>query len=552
VHCNLFDKIFFRNNFLYLHFFFNNMLTRNNTISEKIFIDGEHLTIEDVVSVARFKKPVELSEEARKNIHRSRTVVENIVKSGEKVYGITTGVGAFKHVLLSPQQIKEFQVNLVKSHSAGVGNSLPEEIVRAAMLLRANSLAKGYSGVRVEVIEALCQMLNQGVHPLIPEKGSVGASGDLAPLAHMALVLIGEGEAYYEGKRMSGRDAMRSACIEPITLEAKEGLALINGTAVMTAVGALTLYDAENLLKCADIAAAMTLEALCGIEAAFNERIQNVRPHLGQAKCAENIRRLTRNSEILSCKKCRDSQHERVQDAYSLRCVPQVHGAAKDALDYVRKILETEINSSSDNPLVFTDPPEVLSGGNFHGQPIAIAMDLLGIALATVGNISERRIARIVDANLNEGLPAFLVPKGKEGLCSGYMIAQYTAAALVSENKVLAHPSSVDSIPTSANQEDHVSMGTTAARKAREILENVEYIVAIEILLASQGMYFRMEECKCQGGEGTREAYEFLRGHGIRPLEEDKILYEDIEKVRRLIHTGEIVRAVENKIGKLN
>ncbi|MCC6005014.1 MAG: histidine ammonia-lyase [Thermofilum sp.] len=515
-------------------------------------IDGEHLTIEDIVSVARNKCSVKLSEKAKKNVQKSREVVDTFSREGRKIYGVTTGVGAFKDVFLSPQQIEEFQANLVKSHSSGVGNPLPEEIVRAAMLLRANSLAKGYSGVRVEVIETLCEMINKGVHPVVPEKGSVGASGDLAPLAHITLVMTGEGEAFYRGERMSGGDAMRKAGIKPIALSAKEGLALINGTAVTTAIGVLALYDAENVLKCADIAAAMTLEALCGIEKAFDEKIHKLRPYPGQAKCAENIRRLIKNSGILSCEKCRDSQYKRVQDAYSLRCVPQVHGAARDAVDYVRKILEIEINSVTDNPLVFTDPPEVLSGGNFHGQPIAIAMDLLGIALATVGNISERRIARILDPHLNEGLPAFLVPKEKGGLCSGYMLAQYTAAALVSENKVLAHPASVDSIPTSANQEDHVSMSTLAARKAREIIKNVECIIAIELLCAAQGMYFRIKEYGVHAGEGTQAAYDCLREHGIHPLEEDRKIYEDIEKVCKLVHTGELVKAVENKVGKLN
>jgi len=510
---------------------------------KKIIIDGENLTIEDVVSVARHGNLVELSKNAIEKIKKSRKVVENFVSQEKTVYGVTTGFGEFKNVFISKEQTRELQENLIRSHSVGVGNPLPEEIVRATMLLRANSLAKGYSGVRVEIIETLCQMLNKKVHPVIPEKGSVGASGDLAPLSHMALVLMGEGEVFYNGKRMKGKEALKLAGIKPVTLSSKEGLALNNGTAVMTAIAVLTLYDAENVLKCADIAAAMTLEALLGIDKAFDERIHKLRPHLGQIKCAENIRKLIKNSEILS-----HNNHKKVQDAYSLRCIPQVHGASRDAINYVRKVLEIEINSVTDNPLIFTNPPEALSGGNFHGQPIAIAMDLLGIALAEIADISERRIARILDPHLNEGLPAFLIPKNKGGLNSGYMIAQYTAAALVSENKVLSHPASVDSIPTSANQEDHVSMGTIAARKAREILKNAENVIAIEILCAAQGMDFRLP---LKGGQGTRIAHEYIRKH-IPHLNKDRILYPEINKVRELIHNGDLVKRVEEKIGKLN
>jgi len=510
---------------------------------KNIIIDGENLTIEDVISVARYGSSVELSKDAIEKIKESRKVVEDFVSQEKTVYGVTTGFGEFKNVFISKDQTRELQENLIKSHSVGVGKPFSEEIVRTTMLLRANSLAKGYSGVRVEIIETLCQMLNKKVHPVIPEKGSVGASGDLAPLSHMTLVLMGEGEAFYNGKRMGGKEAMKLAGIEPITLSSKEGLALNNGTAVMTAIGALALYDAENILKCADISAAMTLEALFGIDKAFDERIHKLRPHSGQIKCAENIRKLIKNSEILSHK-----HHEKVQDAYSLRCIPQVHGASRDAINYVRKVLETEINSATDNPLIFTDPPEALSCGNFHGQPIAISMDLLGIALSEIANISERRIARILDPHLNEGLPAFLIPRDKGGLNNGYMMAQYTAAALVSENKVLAHPASVDSIPTSANQEDHVSMGTIAARKAREILKNVENVIAIEFLCASQGMDFRLPS---KGGQGARIAHEYIRKY-IPHLDKDRILYPEINQVRELIHNGDLLRKVEDKIGKLN
>jgi histidine ammonia-lyase len=512
-------------------------------MNERIcIIDGESLSIEDLVAVARGKIPIVLSEESKKKIINSRKIVERFVEEGKVVYGVTTGFGHFKNEVISKEQTEELQENLIRSHSVGVGCTLAEEIVRAAMLLRANSLAKGHSGVRLEVVETLCEMLNKKVHPVIPEKGSVGASGDLAPLSHMVLVLIGEGEAIFNGKRISGKEAMKSAAIEPIKLSYKEGLALNNGTAVMTAIGGLVVYDAENLLKCADIAAAMTLEALLGTEKAFDEKIHKLRPHSGQIKCAENIRRLIHNSEILEY----HPKVEKVQDAYTLRCIPQVHGAVRDAIEYAKKVVEIEINSVTDNPLIFTNPPEALSGGNFHGEPIAIAMDVVGIALSEIANISERRIARIVDPNLNKGLPAFLVHKG--GLNSGYMIAQYTAAALVSENKILAHPASVDSIPTSANQEDHVSMGTIAARKAKQILENAETVIAIEILCAAQGMDFRLP---LKGGEGTRIVHEYIRDH-VPHLLKDRILKPEVEKVQKMIHSGEIVKAVEEKIGKLN
>jgi histidine ammonia-lyase len=356
---------------------------------------------------------------------------------------------------------------------------------------------------------------------------------------------MGEGEAFYNGKRMSGKEAMKLAQIKPVVLSSKEGLALNNGTAIMTAISVLVLYDAENILKCADIAAAMTLEALQGVETAFDERIHNVRPHPGQIECAENIRKLIKDSKILAEF---HKHHKKVQDAYTLRCIPQVHGASRDAINYARRVIETEINSVTDNPLIFTESAEVLSGGNFHGQPIAIAMDLVGIALSEIANISERRIARLVDPNLNEGLPAFLIPKEKGGLNSGYMIAQYTAAALVSENKILAHPASVDSIPTSANQEDHVSMGTIAARKAKEILENVETVIAIEMLCAAQGMDFRLP---LKGGEGTKVAHEYIRKY-IPHLDEDRVLYHEVNKIRELVHNRSIVKIVEDKIDKLN
>ena len=510
---------------------------------KNIIINGESLTIQHIVSVARYGASVTISKKAIGKIKKSRMVVDDFVSKGRVVYGVTTGFGNFKNIVISGEQTRELQENLIRSHAVGVGKPLSEEVVRAAILLRLNSLVKGHSGVRIETIKALCEMLNRRVHPVIPEKGSVGASGDLAPLSHMILVLMGEGEAFYRGKRIKGKTAMRLAGIKPIKLSSKEGLALNNGTTVMTSIAVLTLYDTENVLRCADISAAMVMEALFGINKAFDNRIHKLRPHPGQIKCAENIRKLIKNSKLIN-----RNIREKVQDAYSFRCMPQVHGASKDAVAHIRRVLEIEINSATDNPLIFTNPKEALSCGNFHGQPVAISMDLLAIALSEIANIAERRIARIVDPSLNEGLPAFLIPKNKGGLNSGYMIAQYTAAALVSENKILAHPASVDSIPTSANQEDHVSMGTIAARKAREILENVENVIGIELLCAAQGMDFRLP---LKGGRGTEAAHKYIRKH-IPYLDNDRTLYPEINKARDLIHSGELVKIVEEMVGKLN
>ena len=498
-----------------------------------ILIDGENLSLEDVKSVACKGIGVSLSDYARQRVRESRRIVEEYVDRGEIVYGITTGFGKFSDVVISRDERRYLQKNLIMSHAAGVGAPLDEEIVRAIMLLRANALAKGYSGVREEILDTLLEMINKRVHPVIPEKGSVGASGDLAPLAHMVLVMLGEGEAYCNGTRMPGKQAMATAGIQPITLEAKEGVALINGTQVMTAIGIFALLAGENLVQTADIAAAMTMEALGGILLAFDERVQRVRPHPGQIRCAENIRLFLEQSEILE-----KANHGRVQDAYTLRCIPQVHGAARDALAYVRSVLEREINSATDNPLIFTETGEIISGGNFHGQPIAIAMDILGIVLSVLGNIAERRIERLLNPVLS-GLPAFLTEKG--GLNSGFMVSQYTAAALVSENKVLSHPASVDSIPTSANQEDHVSMGTIAARKALEISANLQNILAIELLCAAQGIDYRHPS---KPGIGTGIAHRIIRQQ-VPHLTEDRILYRDISKVVGLIKDGIIVTGIE-------
>ncbi len=495
-----------------------------------VVIDGENLSLEDVKSVACEGIEVRLSDYARQRVRESRRTVEEYVDRGEIVYGITTGFGKFSDVVISRDEGRYLQKNLIMSHAAGVGAPLDEEIVRAIMLLRVNALAKGYSGVREGILDTLIEMINKRVHPVIPEKGSVGASGDLAPLAHMALVMLGEGEVYYKGTRMPGKQAMGEAGIQPITLLAKEGVALINGTQVMTAIGTFALLAGENLAQTADIAAAMTMEALEGILSAFDEKIQRVRPHPGQIRCAENIRSLLKGSEILG-----NADHRRVQDAYTVRCIPQVHGAARDALTYVRSVLEREINSATDNPLIFTETGEVISGGNFHGQPIAIAMDLLGIALSVLGNIAERRVERLLNPALS-GLPAFLTEKG--GLNSGFMVSQYTAAALVSENKVLSHPASVDSIPTSANQEDHVSMGTIAARKALEISANLQNILAIELLCAAQGIDYRQP---LKPGIGTGIAHRIIRQQ-VPHLTEDRILYRDISKVAGLIKDEVLVK----------
>jgi histidine ammonia-lyase len=512
----------------------------------EVQIDGETLTIEDVVGVARENAKVSISEKAKKRVRKCRETLEKLVDKNQVIYGVNTGFGALSNIVIPPQSLKQLQANLIRSHSAGVGKPLRTDVVRALMLLRANTLAKGYSGIRLETLEAIVEMLNKGVHPIIPSKGSVGASGDLAPLSHMVLVLIGEGEAEYKGEIMKGREAMEKAGIKPIQLEVKEGIALNNGTQLMSAIAALTLYDAENLIKTAEVAAALTLEALLGVHDAFDEKIQKVRPYEGQEKTAENIRKLISGSKLIHTGAQAMEKLQRPHDAYSLRCIPQVLGAARDAIAYVRKVVETEINSATDNPLIFPEEAVCLSGGNFHGQPISLAMDFLGIALAMVGNMSERRITRLMDEKLNNGLPAFLIPlEAKKGVSSGLMTLQYTAAALASENKVLAHPACVDSIPTSANFEDFVSMGATAAQKTMQILENTQYIVAIELLCAAQALEYRGPE---KLGKGTRKAYEMIR-EKVPALKEDRALSNDVEKIKSLIERGiaKVLTATCNK-----
>jgi histidine ammonia-lyase len=505
-----------------------------------VVLDMENMTLDGLVAAAREEAVVVLSAESEERIRAGRALVDQWVAEERRIYGVTTGFGALSDVAISKKDTRRLQENILLSHASGVGEPLAPEIVRAAMTLRAKDFARGHSGIRLETVRQLVELLNRGVVPVMPEKGSVGASGDLAPLAHLALVLLGRGEAFYGGSRMSGGEALAACGLAPLQLESAEGLALVNGTQVMTAIGGLAVYDAVRLSKLTDIAASMTLEVLMGSRTEFNPRIHQVRPHAGQIAAAANMERITRNSEIISSHK----DCSRIQDAYTLRCSPQVHGATKDAIAYCRRVIETEMNSSTGNPLMFADSGEFLLGGNFHGQPVALAMDFMGMAVAELANISERRIERLVNPTLS-GLPAFLVSDG--GLNSGFMIAQYTAAALVSENKVLAHPASVDSIPTSANKEDHVSMGTIAARKCREIVANAENVVAIELLCAAQALdlFTNMKP-----GEGTLAAYQAIR-RTIAHLDTDRFLAADINAMRDLMRSGGIIGAVEKKVGAL-
>jgi histidine ammonia-lyase len=507
--------------------------------SHLVHIDGTNLTIPLVKSIAQGETNVKLAESVRPLIAAGRDLVERTVKAGEQVYGVTTGFGRLKSVMIDPKDAIALQRNLVLSHCTGVGEPLPEDATRASVLLRAHSLARGYSGVRAEIIDLLLEMLNRDVWPIIPSKGSVGASGDLAPLAHMALVLIGEGEAVFAGERVKGGDALKAAKLQPVTLSYKEGLALINGTQIMTGIGALTAYRADLACKAADIAGAMSLEAFFGTAAAFDERLNALRPHPGQASVAANMRHLLRGSAILAS----HVDCERVQDPYSFRCIPVVHGAVRDALHAVENTLVIEMNSVTDNPIVIPEDATFLTGGNFHGEPVALAMDYLSMALTELGSIAERRIYKLLEGL--EGLPLFL--SEGHGLHSGYMLAQYTAAALVSENKTLSYPASVDSIPTSAGQEDHVSMGTISARQSEQVVGNLENIIAIELLEAAQAIDFRAP-LTC--GKGTAVAHRVVREH-VPHLREDRNLSTDIAAARELVVSGELVRAVEAEIGTL-
>lgn len=506
---------------------------------EKVIITGNTLTLEEIAEVCRNYCKVELSQSAVDRILASRKIVDDFVENGDVVYGITTGFGKFSDVSISKDESRLLQKNLIITHAVGAGKPFDTEIVRGIILLRINNLAKGYSGARLETILTMIEMLNKKVHPVVPQKGSLGSSGDLAPLSHMVLPMIGLGIAEYEGTVLTGEEAMKKAGIPVIELTSKEGLALINGTQVMTAVGSLTVYDALNLVKISDIAAALSFEAHHGIVDALDHKVHDVRPHKGQIDTARIM------LDLLSESKMTTKQGDiRVQDAYSLRCTPQVHGASKDAINYVKEKVEIEINSVTDNPIIFPETKEGISGGNFHGQPMALSFDFLGIALAELADISERRLERLVNPALS-GLPAFLVEHG--GINSGFMIVQYSAASLVSENKVLSHPASVDSIPSSANQEDHVSMGTIAARKSREIMENVRRVIAMEIMCACQGIDMRGNKGL---GKGTKPVYEAVR-KSVHVLTEDRPLYEDINACEELIIDGTLVKVCQEEAGEI-
>lgn len=513
------------------------------SLTEKI-LDGESLTFQQVLAVA-YSAPgeprVSLSEGAKANVQRAAQAVDTLLERGEIAYGITTGFGAFKDKIITREEVELLQRNIVVSHAVGVGDPFDTPTVRAIMLIRANTLARGFSGIRLETLQLIIDCLNQGVHPVIPEKGSLGASGDLAPLAHFACVLIGEGKAEYNGEILPGADALAKVGLSPITLKAKEGLALTNGTTIMTAVGLLETARAVKLADLADMAGCLSLEALNGTLSAFDDRIHQLRPHPRQIDCARNLRKILDGSEFV-----RGFDPTNVQDAYTLRCIPQVHGACRDAVAYAEWLLKIELNSVTDNPLIFQDDDgniEVISGGNFHGEPLALAFDYLTIALAELGNISERRIMRLTDESSNAHvLPAFLTEHG--GLNSGFMIVQYTAAALCTENKVLAHPASVDTIPSSANVEDHVSMGVTAVLKLRQVAKNLETILGLELFCAAQGIDFRKARIgqEKQLGYGTAPVYAAVRER-VPFIEKDCYMKE---------HMDSVARFVGNFIGRLS
>jgi histidine ammonia-lyase len=510
-----------------------------------LHLNGNTLNLDDVRDVVYERRAVMLEPEARLAVDRARAVVEDLVDKNRVAYAITTGVGQLSDVHISPDDVRKLQVNIMRSHAVGVGEPLSEAVSRAMMLLRANSLAKGCSGVRPLVIDTLCELLNRGVHPVIPSQGSVGASGDLAPLAHLGLVLIGEGEAYFHGKRMPAAQALREADIKSLVLEAKETISLINGTQAMLAVGLLAVLQSEVLADTADVLGALVVDALKGTDVAFDDRIQQARPHAGQIQVARNLKLMLEGSEL------RESHRDcgKVQDAYSLRCIPQVHGAVRDTLAHCRRVFEIEMNSAVDNPLVFPAAKkiggpkpamgapvagDVISGGNFHGEPVAFALDFLAIALSALAGISERRLERLVNPSLNEDLPPFLAAGA--GLNSGFMMPQVTAAALVSENKVWSHPASVDSITTSGNKEDFVSMGMTAANKLQRVVENTRNVLAIEALAVAQALDFRVPLKTSKRGQAAHKAI-----RAVSPtVAQDRVLTEDFRRVAELISSGEL------------
>lgn len=500
---------------------------------QEIQIDGNGLRLEDLELVALDRAKISLTDASRAKVQTCRAFVDRVIAEGRIVYGLTTGFGKFSTVTIHQDHIAELQLNLIRSHAVSVGEPYDIPTTRAIMLLRINVLAKGHSGIRPLTLDTLIEMLNAGVHPIIPKRGSVGASGDLSPLSHLALVLLGEGEAEYKGSIMSGAEAMKKAGITPVVLAAKEGLALNNGTQVMAAVGALALLEAERLCQSADAIAAMSIDALKGTPKAFNELVHKLRPHAGQIASATNIRNLLEGSLL------RESHRNcgNVQDAYSLRCSPQVHGAVRDAISYARSVLEIELNSATDNPLIFAEEEEVISGGNFHGEPLAIALDTMAIAISELANISERRIEQMLNPALNRGLSPFLAKR--PGIDSGFMIAQLTAASLVSENKVLAHPASVDSIPTSANQEDHVSMGSVSAIKLQQVITNVRSALAIELMVAASAL----DQRNIASSPALEKVKEALR-EVIPQLQEDRILYPDINAAIEFLAENRLLQAI--------
>lgn len=508
-----------------------------------VIINGRDLTVEEVIRVCRGYEKVEIAPEAKEAVIKARNYIEKKLEEGAVIYGLTTGFGKFANVVISREEAEQLQKNLIISHTCAMGEPYETKYVRAAMLLRCNALSRGNSGIRLETIQTMIDMLNAGIHPVIPEKGSLGASGDLAPLSHIALALIGLGEVKYKGQIVPAAEAMAKEGIIPVVLAAKEGLALNNGTQMMTAVGVNVLWDAMHLMKTADIATAMTAEALHGITKAYDHKVHDLRGHQGQKDAAENLRTLLAGS-----KNAFEVQPSKVQDPYSLRCIPQIHGASRDAIQYVYEAVSRELNAVTDNPIVFPDEDEVISGGNFHGQPMALAFDFLKMAISEFADVSERRAERLINPQLSEGLPAFLTKYG--GVCSGFMIAQYAAASMVSENKIYAHPACVDSIPSSGNQEDHVSMGTTSARTAAMVLDNAQKVIGIELAAAAQGIWLRQEIGESDISNlapATKAAYDYIRTVS-EPVDDDILMHDELKKFDEMVKDFSILEAVEKVV----
>ncbi len=508
-----------------------------------VIINGRDLTVEEVIRVCRGYEKVEIAPEAKEAVIKARNYIEKKLEEGAVIYGLTTGFGKFANVVISREEAEQLQKNLIISHTCAMGEPYETKYVRAAMLLRCNALSRGNSGIRLETIQTMIDMLNAGIHPVIPEKGSLGASGDLAPLSHIALALIGLGEVEYKGQIVPAAEAMAKEGILPVVLAAKEGLALNNGTQMMTAVGVNVLWDAMHLMKTADIATAMTAEALHGITKAYDHKVHDLRGHQGQKDAAENLRTLLAGS-----KNAFEVQPSKVQDPYSLRCIPQIHGASRDAIQYVYEAVSRELNAVTDNPIVFPDEDEVISGGNFHGQPMALAFDFLKMAISEFADVSERRAERLINPQLSEGLPAFLTKYG--GVCSGFMIAQYAAASMVSENKIYAHPACVDSIPSSGNQEDHVSMGTTSARTAGMVLDNAQKVIGIELAAAAQGIWLRQEIGESDISNlapATKAAYDYIRTVS-EPVDDDILMHDELKKFDEMVKDFSILEAVEKVV----